>query len=229
MSIFWEHIASWYTKQMKPIAQIYEEYQIMPNLQVHQLRVAAVAQQICDSATVNLDKHSVITACLMHDIANIIKFELKRFPEFLEPQGLEYWQSVQKAFIDTYGADEHRAALKIAADMKMPQVIVNLIRSIGFGEIPEVVKRGSVEEKICCYSDQRVGPFGVITIEERLVEGKARYAHRTDRKLSINFDAMANDLRTLEQQVFDYCTILSTDITNDSIQPEIELLKKYEV
>lgn len=214
---------------MKNITQIYEEYQIMPNLQLHQLRVAAVAKQISHAATIRVDGHSVIAACLIHDIANIIKFELKRFPEFLEPEGLEYWQDVQKAFIDTYGADEHRASLKIAADMNLPQAVVDLVRGIGFSEIPNITKRGSLEEKICCYADQRVGPFGVITIEERLKEGKARYAHRTDRKLSVNFDEIAEDLRTLEQQVFDYSNILSTDITNDSIEPEIELLKKFQL
>lgn len=214
---------------MKPITQIYDEYQIMPQLQLHQLRVAAVAKQLAHATTIDVEGHSIITACLIHDIANIIKFELKRFPEFLEPQGLEYWQGVQKAFIDTYGADEHRASLQIAADMKLPQAVVDLVKGIGFSEIPTIVKRGSLEEKICCYADQRVGPFGVITIEERLVEGRARYAHRTDRKLSVNFDEIAEDLRTLEQQVFDYSKILSTDITNDSIKQDIELLKQFKI
>lgn len=214
---------------MKPITQIYDEYQTMPNLRLHQLHVAAVAKQLVHSTTIKVDGHSVITACLIHDIANIIKFELKRFPEFLEPQGFEYWEGVQKAFIDTYGPDEHRAHLKIAADMHMPQAVVDLMKSIGFAKIPDVVKQGNLEEKICCYADQRVGPFGVITIEERLIEGRARYAHRTDRNLSLNFDQIAADLRTLEQQVFDYSTMLSTDITNDSIESEIELLKQFTI
>ena len=66
---------------MKNITDIYEKYKIMPLLAMHQIRVAAVAMMICDSLSVPIDKDSVIKACLLHDIGNIIKFDLNHFPE----------------------------------------------------------------------------------------------------------------------------------------------------
>ena len=41
---------------MKKITEIYKEYKIMPNLQMHQYRVAAVAMQICESLNIKIDE-----------------------------------------------------------------------------------------------------------------------------------------------------------------------------
>ncbi len=60
---------------MKNIIQIYSQYKIMPTLQQHQLRVAGVAKQICDSISEPIDKEVVVDVCLVHDMGNIIKFD----------------------------------------------------------------------------------------------------------------------------------------------------------
>jgi len=77
------------------IIQVYAKYQIMPELARHQLRVAGVAQTIVQACQERLDEDSIVTACLLHDMGNILKFDLTRFPEFLQPEGLDYWQQVQ--------------------------------------------------------------------------------------------------------------------------------------
>ena len=78
----------------KNILEIYKEHNVMPNLQEHMLRVAAVASLICDNCTEKLNKEDIITACLLHDIGNIVQFQLSYFPEFNKPQGIEYWQGI---------------------------------------------------------------------------------------------------------------------------------------
>jgi 5'-deoxynucleotidase YfbR-like HD superfamily hydrolase len=85
----------------------------MQNLQDHQLRVAAVASIICDSFDFLINKEKIIKVCLLHDMGNIIKFQLDYFPELNKPEGLEYWQNVQKEFIAKYGPNEHNATMKI--------------------------------------------------------------------------------------------------------------------
>ena len=87
---------------MRTITDIYTEYRIPPALQLHQFRVTGVALQIIGSIDVAVDADSIIVACLLHDMGNIIKFNLDYFPEFLEPEGLEYWQYVQNEFIEKY-------------------------------------------------------------------------------------------------------------------------------
>ena len=118
---------------MKKILGIYNEYKIMPNLQMHQLRVASVASLLCDSIG-GLDKESVITACLFHDMGNIVKFYLPYFPQLLEPEGLAYWQNIKDEYIKKYGSDEHKVTEIIAREIKMPEKAYSYLSGIGFSK-----------------------------------------------------------------------------------------------
>ena len=60
--------------------QIYEKYKIIPFLVMHQLRVAAVAEMICDSLSMSIDKDNIVRACTLHDMFNIVKFKFYHFP-----------------------------------------------------------------------------------------------------------------------------------------------------
>ena len=84
------------------ISEIYRKYRIPPQLQLHQLRVASIAKYICDNLKVPVDIEEVVSADLLHDMGNIIKFDLSLFPEYLEPEGLEYWQGVKNDFHDLF-------------------------------------------------------------------------------------------------------------------------------
>src|SRR4051812_46159318 len=156
---------------MKKVSDIYAEYKIMPPLQLHQLRVAAVAAMICNSLP-GVDKETVVIACLFHDMGNIIKSDLLYFPEFIQPEGLDYWKKVKQEYIQKYGADEEEATKEIAREIKLPQKVMSCIDAIGFSKLTERVNNPSVEKKICYYADQRVGPYGVLTIQGRLEEGR---------------------------------------------------------
>src|SRR3989344_8037906 len=164
---------------MKTARQLYTEYKIMPSLQLHQLRVAAVGKLVCDNFTPPaggaINTHDITLACLFHDMGNIIKSELSYFPEFLEPQGLVYWQGVKDEYVKKYGADHHAANSAIARDIRLPENVCTLIDSLGFSKLEEVLKDPSLERKVCEYADLRVGPYGVLPLIERLLEGRRRY------------------------------------------------------
>ncbi len=70
---------------MKTVQQIYNDYNILPLLQLHQLRVAGVAKLITESITIPVDAQAVVLACLFHDMGNIIKADFTYFPEALQP------------------------------------------------------------------------------------------------------------------------------------------------
>ncbi|MBI4122082.1 MAG: HD domain-containing protein [Parcubacteria group bacterium] len=212
---------------MNTIAEIYEQYQIMPNLQLHQLRVAAAAKQICEAQKMEVDTQSVISACLLHDMGNILKFDLLYFPQFLEPQGLAYWESAKQSFKDKYGPDEHAATVAIAKELGVSDAVFSYVSSIGFSNITKNVADPSLEKKICGYADLRVGPFGVLTIDERLSDGRQRYAGKKHSISSEKYATLADGLKPLEQQVFEQATIQPADITDESIAPNIELLRSF--
>lgn len=210
---------------MKKIQEIYKEYKIMPTLQVHQLRVAAVAKVITDSFVGNLDREGVVKACLVHDMGNIIKFDLAYFPDFFQPEGLKYWQEVKDEYISKYGSDEHGATIAIAKEVKLSENIMDCLNNIGFSKSTSNAEGDSFENKIAAYSDMRVGPHGVISMEDRIEEGHKRYQGKKHSIGSNNFESLSNSLRVMETQIFEKVSIKPEDITDEKVKGLIEELK----
>jgi hypothetical protein len=209
------------------ILDIYKNYKIMPTLQEHQFRVAAVSKQICDSFTIPLNTNGVVNVCLFHDMGNIIKFDLNYFPDFLQPEGLEYWQKVKDEYVEKYGTDEHEATEKICEEIGLTDAELDYLHAIGFSRIKNVLADSSLEQKICLYSDLRVGPYGILSIEDRLIDGRKRYEYRKDRAMGIEaFEEFANALRDLEKQLFSFLPIKPEDINNMTIESIVSSLKK---
>jgi hypothetical protein len=215
---------------MANILDIYSQYKIVPFLQLHQLRVAAVAKQICDSLKVPVDTDGVVVAALLHDMGNILKFDFSRFPDVFQPEGITYWQSVQAEYRAKYGPDEHDATLAIAEELHVPSRVIGYIKAVGFSNVPSTLADPSIEKKICCYSDQRVAPNGVVSIRQRLEEGAKRYAlHPTRAKLLSHQGRSAEGLLEMEQQIFRRSTILPDQVGDETVAPIIEELKNVDI
>ena len=146
---------------MTNISEIYKKYKIMPSLQLHQLRVAAVAKLVGENMNVEINLDGLIKACLLHDMGNIIKFKLDLFPEFLKPEGLSYWEDVKQEFVYKYGNDEHTATYKIAEEIGLNSREMEILKSIGFSKAIENLEHDDYTRKIACYSDHRVSPNGI--------------------------------------------------------------------
>lgn len=215
---------------MQTPSSIYSKYKIMPNLREHQLRVASVAKMICDSISTPIDSGGVVVSCLFHDMGNIIKFDLNYFPDFLEPEGFEYWQKVKDEFIEKYGNEEHIATEKICREIGLSDTELGYLDAIGFSRIKRILESDSLEKKICLYSDQRVGPYGVISLDERLVDGRKRYEGRKDKAIvSEQFEELAQALKELESQIFSFSKIKPESISDEKIEPNISIFADMEV
>ncbi len=232
----------WYSIFMQKILDIYEEYKIMPILQIHQLRVTAVATQICENINVEVDKESIITACLLHDMGNIIKFIIGSIPQSIEPLGLEYWQNVQHDFINKYGKDEHHATIHIAQELNINEKIVDLINCIGFHTAKDNLESNDFNKKICAYADMRVTPDGINSLENRLSNLKDRYhGENKTSNLDLGYEKDSLELhiesrnlfevslREIEQQIFEKCSITPQDINDESVKNLILELQNYEI
>ncbi len=216
------------------IQNIYDTYRIMPILQIHQLRVAAVAQYICEHMQKSndgfiIDTDNIVTACLLHDMGNIIKFNLSYFPDTTKEKGLAYWQSVQKDFIETYGHDEHEASLSIAKELGVDNRVLELMDAIEFVKFEENEATEDYEVKVCAYADMRVSPFKVVSIQERMEDGAKRYANHknkiTDEMRIHKFEL----LNSIENQIFSRLNIKPEDINDTSVQDIIAELKKRNI
>lgn len=197
----------------------------MPNLQEHQLRVAAVAKTIALNFNGNLDVESIITACLFHDMGNILKSDLARFPEFVEEKGIEYWQGVKDEFVLKYGPDEHVATHMIAREIGLNAEAMECLNHIGFSNLGINEIGDSFENKICNYSDMRVGPHGIISLEERYVDGHKRYSGSKHMVASEKYEELAQSGRMIENQIFSQTKIRPEEITDEKIKDLMEELR----
>lgn len=211
------------------ISEVYKKYQIMPNLRLHQFRVAGVAQLICEHLLSPINTHDVIAACLLHDMGNIIKFDLGRFPEALEPEGLEYWQGVQNDFFAKYGWDEHLATKKIAEELGVSARVYELIDAVGFAKTEENFASKDTERKICPYADMRVAPYGVVSLQERCDDLEKRYSTKypsePDKSRRNQFRQFAEKI---EAQVFALTDFQPGDVTDAAVNDKIEALKSFQ-
>ncbi len=214
------------------IVDIYHNYQIMPNLQLHQLRVAAVARKLAESVWGNVDVAAITTACLLHDMGNIIKFDLnnKTFADFLEPEGQEYWLGVQADFLAHYGNDEHLASLKIAREVGVLPYVMELIDAIGFDRLDQNYKTKNISKMICEYADNRVTPFGIVDLETRLQDLENRYAQKFSAEADAQKRRHAQEMaRKSEAYIFSQVSLKPSDLTDSSLDDTITELKSFKV
>jgi hypothetical protein len=218
---------------MRNILEIYEQYKIMPNLALHQLRVASVVKMILENLenTIILDKNKIITAALLHDMGNIIKFKLEVFPEFVKPLGLEYWQNIQNEYFAKYGYNEHKATSIIAKEIGVSEEIIKLLEEFGdHGEFcNQALESDEFEKKIVNYADVRVGPYGILSYHERMSDVKRRYANTKFLDTKESFETLFDCGREIENQIFANCKIKPEDINDEAIAPILEELKGFMV
>lgn len=214
---------------MKNIKEIYKDYNIMPKLQIHQLRVAAVAEMICDSLDVSIDKESIVKACLLHDMGNIIKFKLDKFPEWNKPEGTEYWEKVKYDYILKYGNDEHHASIEIAEELGVTEYIKDLINCIDSSSVEIIKMENDFCKKICLYADNRVSPQGIVSAEDHSLDALERYkdhphAFSEDKRKFFN-----GNLFSIEDQIFSHSNIKPDDINDENVKEYIEKLLNFSI
>ncbi len=205
----------------------------MPSLQLHMYRVAGVGQIIAESCKVRVNMQDIIKVGLFHDLGNIIKFNLDLFPEFLEPEGREYWEKVQNEYFAKYGHDEHAATMAMAKEIGINSRIEELLQSVGFSRAESNYQSSDMEKKIVMYADMRVEPHGVVSLERRLADGRKRWkinkpGERGEDSLAY-FEKMAAALRKMKKQIFSQSTISPEDITDEVVNKKIKILTDFEI
>lgn len=143
--------------------------------------VAAVGAYIADhwDKPNELDRTRIIKGLLLHDTGNIIKFDFSR-PDLLgdaERKDLEKWKRIQAEFTQQYGNEDvatHALARLSGADEK----VLEILDAVGSSKLQKALETIDWNKKIACYSDFRIGPFGVLTVNERYDDIVARYRGR---------------------------------------------------
>lgn len=204
------------------IIDVYNKYHIPKNLQLHMLRVTACAQLILDNwEGKRINKESIIRVCLLHDMGNIAKINDN-------PDNDEMFIKIRNQFIDKYGLDDHRISLEIGKKLGLSENELNIMQGKESKRNEEIMNSDSFEIKICAYCDERVSPYGVDSIKDRLEDAKKRYKGTqsiwgNEEKANHLIDCAIE----IEKQIMMYCKITPKDINDNNIESYIEKLKNY--
>lgn len=209
------------------IHKIYEKFKIPPNLQEHMLRVSAVGKLICENWTgPKINKKNIIAVLLIHDLGNIAKFNFEhpKTAQFLgsESKNIEYWKSVKKEMMNKYGRNDHEVTKNMVKELGISKELQELLSKMTFIEGNDTTLQDmNFEIKIASYSDMRIGPFGVLSLQDRLKEFKKR-RKLMNKPIDAHFESMLKAAMDIEKQIMKHLTISKEDINDKSINPFLE-------
>ena len=175
------------------------------------------------------NKDSIVLAALLHDMGNIIKIRLNHLPELIGEEGIEYWEKVKTEFTEKYGTDEHKATLKILADLGVGKSVVDLVNNIGHMLFDEQLQNSDINSMIINYADTRVNPFGIVSYKERMEEVSLRYRQYDNYIGDEKHNKAVACGAEVEGVIFKNCKIKPEEITEESAQSTIETLRHFMV
>lgn len=211
------------------IAKVYEKFSIPPGLQKHMYTTAALGMIICDHwSGPTLQKENIIMALLLHDLGNLIKFDLSDTAQILdESLFTPYWRSLQSQQKKTYGNDAHTATLNMARECIQNQEVIALIDGMDTAYL-EKIAQGSLEQQICEYADLRVTPKGITSLAERLADIQKRYSASSPQWAnSAHFAQSLQFAQIIENTLQKNTDIDITQIPSEKIEAYLVKLPQY--
>jgi putative nucleotidyltransferase with HDIG domain len=204
--------------------QVYQKYLTPKNLQEHMMRVAALAEIISEKwKGKEFQKMEVVWACLFHDIAKPINFDPDSQAQFGMPEeDIFKLKKLQEILKDKYGNNEHQITLKICAEIGLGEKALQIANNLEWSYIPKLLKENDWESLLAIYGDMRIGPKGILTLEERLADLKRRIKEEFCEEFVING-------KLLEQKIRDNISIDLNVITEKEIEERFEKMKILEI
>lgn len=170
-----------------------------------------------------LDWQRIKITGLVHDLGNVVKFDLDKHPEYLgkEQTRVEYWKQVQKQVIEKYGADDHEATKRMLTEIGIGQEMQATILDKSFGNSIKIAAGRDWYAKILAYCDMRVLPGGIGTLDERLQDVRERmpkYANRPD------FEELLAANRAIEKEIQENSDVPVSQISDETVSVDEKLL-----
>lgn len=160
------------------ISEVYEKYRIPNNLAEHMVRVAVVGHVVASNwIGETADVELTTLSCLLHDIGNVVKFNLDK--PVVKIPNLDELRETQKMFRAKYGSSAHEANVAIIKEIGRDDIaeIIEIEHDI-FGKSMSKIQGAPLPAQILLYSDVRVMPKGIVSMQERIDDLIARYGDK---------------------------------------------------
>jgi hypothetical protein len=212
------------------INRIYDRFAIPPNLRMHMYRVAAVSEMICDNwRGPRISRDDVVAACLLHDLGNIVKMDFNT--EFglrmLGKEGaknVEHWRRVKERMVAKYGSNSWDATMKMVLELGVSDRVHFLLeKENGLMENDDYeIKVEDWELRISVYGDERVGPFGILSLKGRFDDFEVRYKDYLKSAHDIQLPKVFERASMIEKLLFSNATITPEQINDSSVAPYVQ-------
>ena len=129
------------------ILEIYNQYHLPENLQMHMLRVTACTNLILDNWTgKSIDREAITRVSLLHDMGNMVKI-----PE--EGQDREFIE-IRRKYFEEYGTNDHAINMVIGKKEGLTEKELEILDGKRSRKNEQTAKSDNYEIKICAYCDQ---------------------------------------------------------------------------
>lgn len=200
------------------IREIYARFSVPSNLQEHMLRVCGIVAFIekhWKGAAIDWERTKALA--LLHDVGNIVKFDIDAYPEFLgkEQNNAAHWKQVQQDVISKYGSDDHEATRTMLREIDVREEFIQTILDKQFSLSVQAAASKNWPLKLLHYADFRTLPQGIGTLEDRMTDIRTRmpwYSKRPD------IDVLMDACREIERQVQDNIDLPVSEIGDRTIK-----------
>lgn len=201
------------------VYQIYKDNMISRNLQEHMLRVAALAQIVLnDWIGEQVDKKAIVQVCLLHDIAKPMNFDLVKQAHFgMSQEEISNLKKLQPILKLKYGINEHKATVEMCRELGCVESALRILNNLEWIFLDRLIKDNDIESLITIYCDMRMGPFGILPVEER-------FKDLINRRTLEGFNEIQKNGIVLEKLIKEKVTISLTSITDDQLNSKFEEL-----
>ncbi|MGM5480787.1 MAG: HD domain-containing protein [Nanobdellota archaeon] len=214
------------TEIIRTIDDIYIRFSIPSFLATHMRQVAKVSKFLCENFDKNTDTDCVIAALLLHDLGNVVKFDLDSplSDELYSIEEKDELKRLQSDLKDRYGTNADETTMDMIEELNVPDKVKWLLENANWLNIEDVRDSDSIELKICAYADYRVSPQGIVSLEKRLADLRKRYHNHPHNDLLPESQVKKRDAAyyDIEEQLFSRTDIKPDDINEESIS-EVKL------
>ena len=186
------------------------------------VRVGSVAKFITDANPGRFDAKNIISACLLHDLGNLIKSKIDTFPDMYEPEGQDHWRARKQQMIEIYGPNEDRATEQMVREIGVTEEIERIIDVAKLEHCQLLKDAADDSSRLLLYADMRVQPYHIVSVPERFADIRDRYAALgLPEEVSRSYE---DAILEIESELYDLIPGSPTEITDEStaaIQTEL--------
>lgn len=191
------------------IEQYYQKFKVPLHIQAHMKKVAYVTKVICEAfqqSNIQVNEKVVYKAALLHDVLKVC--DIREFdPQKVDPEAdqdtIKIWMSLR----EEYGNIGHEEAMY---DVLIKDNQTSIARPVKMHGFKSVFTLSSWEEKILFYADKRVKHDTIVSLSERLKDGRERYPQPKAELGKIEKTEKA--IYQLEKDIFEHIDIAPEDI-----------------